>query len=85
MIDSVAGAPASPMPAPMNSSAIASRPYPVPVVAVAAIARPIAKSSIPAVTMRLVPRCATSLEESGANTIIAPAYGSTRTPAADGE
>ena len=37
MIDSVAGAPASPMPAPMKSSAMPSRPYPVLVVTVAAI------------------------------------------------
>jgi hypothetical protein len=73
MMDSVAGAPASPMPAPMRSNAAASRPYPVPVVTVAATASPIEKSSIPVVTTRLVPRCATRFEESGANTIIAPA------------
>ena len=73
MMDSVAGAPASPMPAPMKSSATPSRPYPVLVVTVAAIARPIEKSSIPVVTTRLLPRRTTSFEESGANTIIAPA------------
>ena len=54
-------------------------------VTVAAIARPAANSSIPAVTTRLVPKRATSFADSGAHTIIAPAYGSTRTPAADGE
>ena len=85
MIDSVAGAPASPMPTPMKTIAIASRPYPVLVVTVAAIARPVANINIPAVTTRLVPKRATSFDDSGAATIIAPAYGSMRTPAADGE
>lgn len=73
MIDAVAGAPASPMPAPMSSNAIARRPYPVFVPTVAATARPIENSSIPVTTRRRVPNRTTSCEESGAKTIIAPA------------
>jgi hypothetical protein len=45
----------------------------VPAVTVAATARPVANSSMPAVATRFVPKPATSFEESGANTIIAPA------------
>ena len=52
---------------------------------VAATARPGANSSIPSVAMRLVPKRSTSFADTDAKTIIAPAYGSTRTPAADGE
>ena len=44
-------------------------------VTVAATARPAEKSSIPVVTTRLVPKRATSFEESGANTIIAAGVG----------
>ena len=40
---------------------------------VAAMARPVAKVSIPAVTTRLVPKRATSFDDIGAATIIAPA------------
>ena len=47
---------------------------------VPATARPAAKRSIPAVTTRRVPKRATSHEDSGAQTIIAAAYGRTRTP-----
>jgi len=85
MIDSVAGAPASPIPAPMRTSATARRPYPVPVVTVAATASPDENRSIPVVATRRVPNRSTSREDSGANRIIAAAYGNTRTPAADGE
>ena len=73
MMDSVAGAPASPMPAPMRTSASARRPYPVPVVSVAATARPVANSSMPVVVTRLVPKRRTSFDERGAKTIMAVA------------
>jgi hypothetical protein len=50
-----------------------SRPYPALVLTVAAMARPVEKSSIPVVTTPLLPNHSTSFDDSVADTIIAPA------------
>ena len=67
MIDSVAGATASPMPPPISSIAMAMRPYPLVTVDVDATTRPAAKSSMPVTTTRLVPSRSTSFDDDGAS------------------
>ena len=84
MIDSVAGAITSPMPVPISSIAIATGPYPLVTFDVDATRRPVLKSSIPNTTTRFVPNRSTNFEDSGANSIIAPANGSVRMPASSG-
>ena len=84
MIDSVAGATASPMPAPISTIAIDDAAVAAAsTVDVDATTRPDAKISMPVTTTRFVPSHSTSFDDSGAMTIIATANGSVRSPACE--